>query len=151
MKLNLFALLLFVLSFTSCKKDKLEGDAAILTGTWNWTNTQKVTNTCVVDSLWVYSDFDSSYATNEYRLEFLSKGKVNSYHNESSIWKDRIVFESMEAIVLGPYTYEFNIYLDNNKNNIMHGFVGQDSLLLDNFPKDSDVPCETRHNHFIRE
>ena len=135
----------------SCKKDKLEGDAEILIGYWKWINTQALTNTCEADSLWSYSYLDSSVSSNEFSIEFFKKGKVYFIHNDGIIWKERIVFKSIEAIVTESYLFEFNIYLDNNKNDILHGFVGEDSLLLDDFPLDKDNSCENRRNHFIRE
>jgi len=135
---------------SSCKKDKLEGDTEILTGKWNWINTQHITNVCEADSLWNYSYMDSTTSSNKYSIEFLSKGKGIFRHNDGIIWRNRLVFQSMESIVSNSYLFEFNIFINNNENDIMHGFVGEDSLLLDDFPFDTDNTCENRHNHFVK-
>lgn len=151
MKLYFLFVLFIGLSLISCKKDKLEGDAEILTGTWAWINTQQVNNSCDPDSLWNYSYLDSSSTDKTYSIEFLPKGKVIWYHNKGIITRQRIVFESMEPVALVPYSFEFTMHMDNNENDVMHGFVGEDSLLLDDFPLDTDNSCETRRNHFVRE
>ena len=150
MKLNFLFVLFISLSVISCKKDKLEGDAEILTGTWNWINTEQITNTCGPDSLWNYSYLDSSATSKTYSIEFVNKGKVIWYHNEGIITRQRIVFESMVSVASASYSFEFTMNMNNNENDIMHGFVGEDSLLLDDFPLDTDNSCETRLNHFIR-
>lgn len=154
-KLNISRIILLLISasaiLSSCKKDKLQGDAEILVGKWNWVYTQRITNTCNSGASWVYSNFDSSSSNNNYTIEFFSKGKVEFYHNKSFLWRHRIVFEMKETIVDGPYTLRFRIRLDNREGNILEGYVGQDSLRLPDFPYDTDNSCELRYNHFIRD
>ena len=143
--------LLALVFLVSCKKEKLEGDKSILVGTWKWVNSQKVTNTCEAENLWNYTYTDSAENNNEYSLEFLEKGKVKFYTNTNLLWKHRIVFEGSEDVSGSSYSKKYTIALDNNSLNTMVVYVGNDSLMLDDFPKDTDNACETMHNHFIRE
>ena len=63
------------MAVTACKKEKLDGDRSILTGTWNWTETYLVNNYCSPDSLWNYQLAASAYPDNNYSLEFQERGK----------------------------------------------------------------------------
>lgn len=151
--MNLFRLLLLfccVIAFSACKKDKLEGEMSILIGSWNWTETYEVGNYCDTDSLWNYDLVYSTQTDNTYRLEFLEKGKVIFYHNSGIIWNDRVVFESKNMIGDEPYEYHFVILRNNNTNEKMDVWVGQDSLLMNDFPKDTDENCSEFFNHFIK-
>jgi hypothetical protein len=144
-------LFLCLIAVSACKKDKLEGERSILIGTWNWTETYEVSNYCDTDSLWNYQLIDSARADSRFALEFLEKGKVIFYTNNAVIWKERVVFESKDVIGKGPYAYHFVILPNNNSNDIMDVWVGQDSLLLNDFPKDTDDKCAEMFNHFIKQ
>ena len=146
----LFSWLLAIVLFSSCKKDKLEGDTEILKGEWSWINTQSVTNACDADSLWNYTQIDSSVSGNTFTLEFLEKGKVKFYHNDGLVWNHRIVFETKEAVSLPSYSWHFLMYLNNKSNDEMEVWVGEDSLLIHDYPLDTDEACEERFNHFTK-
>ena len=124
---------------------------SILIGTWNWTETYEVRNYCDADSLWNYQLTDSAQTDNKFTLKFLEKGKVIFNTNDEIIWKERVVFESKNVIGDGPYEYYFVIRINNNTNDKMDVWVGQDSLLLNDFPKDTDDNCSEMFNHFIRQ
>ena len=146
-----FLILFFcVIAVAACKKDKLEGEMSILIGTWNWTETYVVSNYCDTDSLWNYQLIDLAQTDNKFTLEFLEKGKVIFYNNDMILWNDRVVFESKNVIGNGSYEYHFVILL-NNTNDKMDVWVGQNSLLLNDFPKDTDANCSEMFNHFIRQ
>jgi hypothetical protein len=146
-----FLILFFcVITVAACKKDKLEGEMSILIGTWNWTETYEVNNYCDTDSLWNYQLIDSAQTDNKFTLEFLEKGKVIFYNNDVILWEKRVVFESKNVIGNGSYEYHFVILL-NNTNDKMDVWVGQNSLLLNDFPKDTDDNCSEIFNHFIRQ
>lgn len=152
MKLYYFsALILGLLTLSACKKDKLEASRAILTGTWNWTESYQIDNYCADDSLWNYELIDSEDANTRYTLEFLEKGKVIFSHNDGEIWKKRIVFETEETIDNGPYDYHFVMLLNNKPDESLEVWVGQDSLLINDYPKDTDLECNEVFNHFTRE
>jgi len=147
-----FIILFFcIIALAACQRDKLEGETSILTGRWNWTETYEVSNHCDTESFWNYQLIDSTYANNKYALEFLEKGKVIFYTNNAIIWKERVTFESKNVIGNGPYEYHFVILLNNNANNKMDVWVGQDSLLLNDFPKDTEKNCSEMFNHFIKQ
>jgi len=124
---------------------------SILIGTWNWTETYKVSNFCDADSLWNYQLVNSAQKDNKFKLEFLEMGYVIFYSNDVILWKERVVFESKNVIENAPYKYHFVIMLNNKTNNKMDVWVGQDSLLLNDFPKDTDDNCSEMFNHFIRQ
>ncbi|MCF8299012.1 MAG: hypothetical protein K9J13_15800, partial [Saprospiraceae bacterium] len=129
MKSFRFIILFFcTIAFAACKKDKLEGEMSVLIGTWNWTETYKVSNYCDNDSLWIYQLIDSAKPDNKFTLKFLEKGKVIFYINNGVLWKERVVFESKNVIKNNPYEYHFVILLNNNTNDKMDVWVGQDSL-----------------------
>lgn len=144
-------MLALALTLFSCKKDKLKGDTAILKGTWNWINTQEVSNYCDADSLWQYSYIDSSDTGSTYALEFAEKGKVTFTHNGGTVWKDRIVFAEKNPINQASYSMHFIIHINNNDNNVLELWVGEDSLLVNDYPLDTDVNCKERFNHFVRQ
>ncbi|MBC8146567.1 MAG: hypothetical protein H8E98_01110 [Bacteroidetes bacterium] len=152
MKSFRFLILFFcVIAVAACKKDKLEGDMSILIDKWNWTETYEISNYCDNDSLWNYQLIDWAQTNNKYALEFLEKGKVIFYINNGVLWKERVVFESKNVIGNGPYEYHYVILLNNNTNDKMDVWVGQDSLLLNDFPKDTDKNCSEMFNNFIRQ
>ena len=133
----------------SCKKDKLEGDTALLIGTWNWHTTVQVNNYCEDDSLWTYTSVDSAYDNNNYSIEFLEKGKVKFYHNGGLLFNDRIVFQEKEVIDEPPFKLKFKIYLNNKESDPMEGKASNVVLRLYDFPKDINSPCEEYFNSFI--
>lgn len=152
--MNSFRIFIFFFCFialSACEKDELEGEMSILTGTWNWTETYRVNNYCDTDSLWNYQLIDSDKEDNSFALEFLEKGKVIFYFNDAVLWNERVVFESKNMIGNGSYEYHFVILLNNMSSNKMDVWVGQDSLLLNDFPKDTEVNCFEVFNHFIRQ
>jgi len=124
---------------------------SILIGTWNWTETYEVRNYCDADSLWNYHLIDATQTDNKYKLEFLEKGKVIFYTKDAIISRERVIFESKNTIENGSYEYHFVILLNNNSSDKMDVWVGQDSLLLNDFPKDTDNNCSEMFNHFIRQ
>lgn len=142
---------LFVVS--SCKKDELKDETAILTGKWSWTQTFSVSNYCDIDTLWDIVLIDSSSSDGNYNLEFFDNGKVLFSHNGGKIWNRRIVFNAAEQQVFttGPYSYFFQINLNNRKNDILELYVGPDSMLVHDFPKDTEDECKEYFNHFVRD
>lgn len=117
----------------------------------NWTETYEVGNYCDADSLWKYQLVDSTQPDNTFAIEFLEKGKVIFYTNNAIIWNKRVTFESKKMIENVSYDYHFAILLNNNPNDKMDVWVGQDSLLLNDFPKDTDDMCSEMFNHFIKQ
>lgn len=146
----IIVLILGVFTLTCCKKDKLDGTRSILTGTWNWTETYQVNNHCADETQWNYELIDSDGSGNSYSLEFLEKGKVIFSHNDGEIWKKRIVFDTEEKIENGHYTYHFIMFLNNRSEETLEVWVGQDSLLVNDYPKDTDLNCNEMFNHFTK-
>ena len=148
-----FFLFIVLLTLVSCKKDKLEGDSSILVGTWSWTETYTVSNHCDAEMSWNYVLTDSSETGSTYAVLFVENGKVEFYHNGGKINTNRIVFNDAgkETFTSGPYDYKFEIFTNNNSDDTMRVWVGQDSLLINDFPKDTDASCEEQFNHFVKQ
>lgn len=140
------------MTLVSCKKEKLEGDTAILKGKWNWTETYGVSNHCDPETSWNYQLVDMSEPGSTYTLEFYEKGKVYFSHNDGTIWNRRTIFDEDEQATFtsGPYEYKFEIWLNNDSKDPMEVYVGQDSMLVNDFPKDTETECEEYFNHFVR-
>lgn len=74
---------------TACKKDKLEGDYAILQGKWKWIGASEVRENKATGnktSTWIPA---SNYTTN-YFFEFERKGKLVYWENEKEAGEFRI-------------------------------------------------------------
>ena len=69
------------------------------------------------------------------------------------IWNRRIVFNESgkESFTSGPYDYKFEIWLNNQSSDPMYVYVGSDSMMVNDFPKDTDASCEEYFNHFVKE
>jgi len=150
-KLGILLLGLVLLFSSGCQKDKLEGEASVLIGTWNWTASYLVPNHCEEDSLWNFKLRDTVSATSSYSLEFQEKGKLIFRHNDGLIWNKRIVFSEKQKIEDPTFDYRFTILLDNQADDPMVLLVGGDSLLTYDFPKDTDNDCEEMFNYFEME
>lgn len=152
MKYSVIALsLLFV--FASCKKEKLEGDYAILIGNWDWTHTNKLTNACDDSTLWNIVQDDTTEEGSTYSLLFEEKGIVTFNHNGGKINHNRIVLESIDPLSATylPFEYNFYLKLNNKDDKVMAGLVGANNLMIYDFPKDTDNSCETMYNYFVKE
>lgn len=146
----LVPLLVLVICFGGCKKDRLEGDAAALIGTWEWQTTSEVTNHCDPESLWTSTVIDASGDGNRYTLEFLERGKVIFSHNDGVVWKHRIVLNTVESSEDEAYDRHFVIWLNNRSNDELELWLREDTLMLNDYPKDTEADCVERFNYFLR-
>lgn len=146
----LLLLLLISAAMVSCKKDRLEGDAATLVGTWQWLHTEAVKNHCDDESGWLFEALENATADNQYALEFLAKGKVIFTHNEGVVWRNRLVIATVEELDGLPYDQRFVLLMNNRTEDPLELWINGDSLMLHDYPKDTDQPCEERFNYFVR-
>jgi len=118
------ALLLF-----SCKKDKLEGDYAILQGKWQWIGASEVRENKVsgnTTSTWIPA---SNYATN-YFFEFERKGKLIYWENEKEVKEFRVntsLYKNDFCNDLVNCQY-ISIYLNNDQNKSVTIFMNEDTM-----------------------
>lgn len=153
--LTLFVAITFLVS---CKKDALVGEYEILEGTWNWSYSEEtifdpfagsgIMSTQIINS-------DVSAAT--YEVEFLKKGKVKFIENDNITATYRTVIASFNQTNSSGSGEEkfFSIQLNNDPNNLMMGYVTQDTLKLLNkgFPFENYSQGDIQHsfkNCFVR-
>ena len=142
---KLIIILVLILSFQACKKDKLIGDKEILIGKWEWIYTEHDYGWC---------DGDSFIETivpedNNYSILFSKKGTIKFFKGENITSKKRIVFQSFKPE--GIYEFWFFIKLNNNENDILRGGFINDTLVLANFPLDPIIGCESYTSYFIKQ
>lgn len=142
----------------SCKRDKLEGDRAILEGKWEWIyaiKTKYYTN----GSPSISDTINSSDVSSTFGLEFLSKGKVRFIENEEIREEYRTVFYTFEheencQVALGGEAYQY-IILPNNEEEIhFNGCVSIDTLTFEHrdfpFSRFSETGSNTVYTNFFK-
>lgn len=139
-------LVAFFGSFYSCKKEKLEGEKSILIGEWEWVATTGYEETCDPDFMYPVLFTPSTEGTS-YQMNFLERGCVEFYSQNSFIEKHRVVFDAFGAPACDVY---YEIYLDNSNLTILNGCISEDTLVvLDGFPY-PDQDCEIYTSYFVR-
>lgn len=142
-----YILLIIIILFSSCQKDRLEDNKTILVGHWNWVHTEYSYGWCDYEPK--YSTMTPSNSSKNFAIKFLEKGMVQFFEGGLLIQKDRIVFEQFELLENGNYL--FNIKLDDQFDRILGGSVNGDTMTV-NFPYiESDPNCENYLNFFVRE
>lgn len=150
-------LILFSIIFLfSCKKDRLKDDKEIFIGKWKWVYT-KSSHRSNCDNPTIVSYYTPITEGKNYEIEFIKKGCVRFYENETEQEKYRIVFTNngWELVASGSYSgyYNFNIMLNNKEDLFFAGYVNNDTLIVNGFfPKESsNLGCLSNINYFVRE
>ncbi|MBK6524613.1 MAG: hypothetical protein IPG07_03095 [Crocinitomicaceae bacterium] len=135
-----------MLTFLSCKKDRLSDEKAFLIGNWNW----------------IYSDHDYGWCDNQqleetltplsegkdYSVRFVEKGKIEFFEDGEIIEVCRIVFDFFEVNAQGEAFFIF--YLNNDKARGMVG-AGNDTLNLKYPYVEEILGCGDYDNYFTKE
>ncbi|MCJ8290353.1 MAG: hypothetical protein HRT58_11870 [Crocinitomicaceae bacterium] len=135
-KKAVFTLILLALLF-SCKKHRLKNEKAILEGTWEWHFSVRRTSLTTPPFLTFTDTIFPSDVSSSYGITFLKKGKVQLFENNELINEDRTVFEKFQSEPDCPIKndpYYFDIYLDNDSDDLMFGCVNPDTLMLAHSP-----------------
>ncbi|NRA10658.1 MAG: hypothetical protein HRT57_01730 [Crocinitomicaceae bacterium] len=126
-------LIAIALVLSSCIKDKLENQSAILVGTWTWDHSIEYTydeiNLIEVESIIPASDFIGTYA-----VELKKQGKIAALRDNVGMEQFRIllpIFKSGTCDLTGGYEYKIN--LNNNENDTIVGCVNSDTLTMSDF------------------
>lgn len=148
---NLLIIATMALITLSCKKDKLIDEKSVFVGTWNWSYTVHRGNYC--EGFSFEDTLNPITEEANYSMEFFKKGKVIFYKNLLKISEHRVVFSDSGV---DPEDLSFDIYLDNNKDdliNLMYGYISPTKLILiKGFPFDVyDVGCETYVSYFNKQ
>jgi len=127
-------LLLSVLVLSSCIKDKLENESAILVGTWTWDHSIEYTyddvNQIEVETIIPASNYPDAYG-----LTFKEKGKVRTHRNNIDLEEYRVILDIFRAGTCDDLVggYEYRIKLDNKDNDTIVGCVNDDTLTMSDF------------------
>jgi hypothetical protein len=143
--------LVLLIFLYSCAKDRLIGDKKILVGTWDWSYTIHRGNNC--EGFLFEDTLNPITEEANYSMEFFKKGKVVFYKDLLKISEHRVVFSDSGV---DPEDLSFDIYLDNNKDdliNLIYGYISPTKLILiKGFPFDVyDVGCETYVSYFNKQ
>jgi len=145
---KLIIILVLILSFQACKKDRLKEDKSILIGTWNWVYTEHYYGWCDGESY--YETLTPESESEKFSIEFLKNGIVKFYSgNEELIEKKRIVFDYFKTIV--PDTIKYSIKLNNKSDELLSGGGGDTFQKLNQYPFKGEYGCEDYDNYFVKQ
>ena len=146
-KKSVFMLLLLTILFSG-KKDRLNGDLAILEGNWEWVYSIKYSHSLSSPFLTSSQTILPSDVSSSYGLEFLKQGKVLLIENNETKDKYRTVFTTFESSIycdlIGNDSYDFVIDVNNGENYPMRGCVNSDTLVI--YYKDFPLPSFSNSN-----
>jgi len=147
---KLIIILVLILSFQACKKDKLIGDKAIFVGEWEWIKTSHTYGWCDGDN---FSEVLTPLTENtSYSVEFLKKGIVKYYENGNYLNKNRLVFIDFSDCDWVGYK-SFDIYLNNKEEYVYYGCLNEDTLIINKgFPFENyELGCEAYISYFVKQ
>jgi hypothetical protein len=113
-KLSIYSVLLVTsVLFSTCRKEKLEGDFGLLVGKWKW---YKSTVLCDPKT-GLTCDEKATYNT---EIEFIEKGKYILYKENKEIEKGRILTKDVqrESINNKTFTFYYLIFIDKANSGV---------------------------------
>lgn len=133
--------------FISCKKEKniygteqkiamhkLNGDTAVLIGTWNWIYSDHQYNGC--DPPASYEVVTPSTEGFDFSIKFIQEGLVYFYKNDSLVAEHRLFFRDFSYDSPACVTADgskYYIYLDGLEDKTMSGCIDYDTLMRTGF------------------
>lgn len=153
MKKLSFIIIITIISFSSCKKDKpdkLEGEKSILIGTWHWKYSERKYNICNNNPM--IETLNTELENKDFSVIVSDEGYASFFKNESIISKHEIQFEHF--LNLGNEGYKFSMELTNAEGgeDVFSGSVLGDSIRSSNFPfRDNGSGCEQFKNYLFKE
>ena len=149
---KLIIILVLILSFQACKKDRLKDDKSILIGTWNWVYTEH-------DYGWCDGDSESeNITTGNFQLVITKNGIMKFYKNGEFVEKYGLKFKIFnDSSPLCPKVgwYQFAIDLNNIDENNFGGCINKDTIITTGFLNFSYTPkdpsCENYISYFIKQ
>jgi len=97
-KTYILTLSFFILTLTSCKKDKLQGDYEVLVGEWEW-----------IETIEGYSGLHDTPTEKGYTktINLKEKGNYKIYKDNDKIESGRIIFKNQEDAPAYDFALEF--------------------------------------------
>ena len=149
----------FVIALMSCKKERLTNEKEIFIGSWKWIYAIR------------HGDYERKYyytvdGTAQYRIEFLKRGLMYLYQDESIKDKRGCKFLNLDYYgtlnVANTFDTIYNSYMyvisiDNEKfKNSITGYINQDTLIVGFFSVNNyeiGIANDTAGylNYFVRE
>ena len=121
----LFTIVL-LFSFSSCQKDRLEGESNKLVGTWKWIYSVEHRDTgSSVTSLSV----SASNYQDDYFIDFEQKGKAIFKQSENVVGDYRIIFDFIAEFNSTKYDTWFTMHLNNDPDLPFSGWFNSDTLV----------------------
>jgi len=150
---NLLLLLILTVSFSSCKKDKLEGDYNVFEGKWKWVGTSYATKNCTLCQQVSHyiSTSDVSYTA---EIEFTDKGRVIFYINN-----DVVAEEKFKVLRQDKYEGEVSMQLEVKTDKLSiddelnTSTLATDSIYVTNFPitgYDDSKTTTSSTNYYVK-
>ena len=128
---------LLILLMIGCKKDKPDGDRAILEGSWTWVKTKTEQTDYTIN----ISYKTPSTENVNYTIEFLNKGCIVYYKNSKKTDRKRLVILNFEKT--GSDTWMYEIHPDNKPKFQFKGSIldsDTDTLIIESgFPYEDIV------------
>lgn len=140
-------IIVILLSFHSCKKDKLVNEKSVLIGSWKWVSTSHTYGWCEGESH--YNNIGPGDIGDDYAISFAENGKIAFFKNEIKEQKYRILFQSYSH--LEDSKYAFQLKLNNDVTKMIEGTVSQDTMTIKYPYVEEDPNCENYLNFFVRE
>ena len=163
-KWSAILILIILVSFFSCKKDKLEDGKEIFIGKWNWEYSEHTYNVCSGDPPITNIITPETELVN-YSMIFIEKGIVEFYRNDTFLEKNRLRFNAFgDESNFGVDWKRFSFYVNNkgykalDANYGMYGHISPNELLfIRGFPfSPLEYPliekgCDDYRSHFVKE
>ena len=148
---KLIIILVLILSFQACKKDRLTKEKEILVGTWNWQYTT-VYHYC--DGFFQSYVLDSLTENETYKVVFFKKGEVQFFKGNNLISEHRIIFDyayiPKGGIVESNKKIKTHIYLDGDPNNAIYIFGTPKDMRFNYFPFISNTECNKYYGNYFK-
>ena len=150
----------FLMIFSSCKKDRLNGEKEIFVGEWEWVYSIEERPGGGFNAT-SYRKITPDTEKNNYSMTFLKRGKVIFYKNGEEVERKRLgIAKSRGVFVNNASLLGFDYYLNNNPEYTFSGGIKKsteafsvDTLVLDYYFPYDDHRSSTPYYHqnfFIR-
>ncbi len=123
------SLVIIILSsciLSSCRKDKLKGDAEVLVGEWEWIETKRSIQMGAGGP--VIDDYNTPASIGKtYTITFYKKGKIEIKRDDETIYKKRTIveyFQVGDSSHNKSWVFKITNLTDGNPNNTNTDFSG---------------------------
>ncbi len=128
----------------SCKKDKLEGERAILEGRWEVKYFIKKHKSLLTGSTSIVDTLYPMEIGHSFAFEFLKKGILRQESDGELIRKDRVVFDAFnEELPNSEYDYLCIIRLNNKEDDLFVATLSEQNMSVGRNPISDQFLADT--------